>query len=133
MATNDLFWLTAVLAATALMAFPYVLNRISVRGLWGTLKNPAPEDRPLAKWAQRAQHAHYNAIENLAVFAPTVLTVHLLKAGSALTSAACATYFSARLLHYLVYAAGIPALRTFAFLIGWVATAILILRALGAA
>jgi len=132
MAMNDLSWLTAVLAATALMAFPYVLNRLLVRGLWGTLRNPTAEDRPLANWAQRAQHAHYNAIENLAVFAPTVLTIHLLKAGNAVTSGACALYFGARLLHYLVYAAGIPVLRTFAFVIGWVAIVILILRALGA-
>jgi uncharacterized MAPEG superfamily protein len=133
MPRNDLFWLTAVLAATALMTFPYVLNRFLVRGLWGTLRNPAAEDRPLAEWAQRAQRAHYNAIENLAVFAPTVLTLQFLKAGNAMTSGACAMYFGARLLHYLVYAAGIPVLRTFAFLIGWVAIAILILRALGAA
>jgi uncharacterized MAPEG superfamily protein len=132
MPKNDLFWLTAVLAATALMAFPYVLNRILVRGLWGMFKNPAAEDQPLASWAQRAQHAHSNAIENLAVFAPTVLTIHVLDADNAMTSGACALYFGARVLHYLVYAAGIPVLRTLAFMSGWVATAILILRALGA-
>jgi len=130
--TNDLLWLSAVLAATALMGFPYVMNRFLVRGFWGTLRNPVADDPPLAAWAQRAQRAHYNAIENLAVFAPAVLTVHLLNAGNAETSGACALYFGARLLHYLVYAAGIPVLRTLAFLGGWVAIAILILRALSA-
>jgi uncharacterized MAPEG superfamily protein len=129
--TSDLYWLIATLGVTALMAFPYVLNRVFVRGIWGTLRNPAPDDLPLAAWAQRAQSAHYNSIENLAVFVPAVLMVHLLQRSSAVTAAACALYFVARILHYLVYAGGIPVLRTLAFFGGWVATVILILRAAG--
>jgi uncharacterized MAPEG superfamily protein len=130
--THDLYWLIATLGATALMALPYVFNRLLVRGLWGTLKNPAQDDAPLAAWAQRAQRAHSNAVENLVVFAPAVLAVYLLQLSNPVTSAACALYFFARILHYGVYSAGIPVVRTLAWFGGWIATAILILRAVGA-
>jgi uncharacterized MAPEG superfamily protein len=130
--TSDLYWLIATLGVTAVMPFPYVLNRVFVRGVWGALRNPAPDDLPLAAWAQRAQRAHYNSIENLVVFVPAVLAVHLLQRSSAITTAACELYFVARILHYTVYAGGIPVLRTLAFFGGWVATAILILCAAGA-
>jgi len=129
--SRELFWLTLTLGATALFVFPYVLNRLAVRGIGGVLANPQPDDKPLAPWAQRAQRAHANAIENLAVFAPAVLVVHLLSLGNAATAAACATYFAARVLHYLAYTAGIVGLRTLAYLAGWAATAWLIVRALG--
>jgi uncharacterized MAPEG superfamily protein len=128
----EIFWLSLALSASLLASFPYVLNRIAVRGLGGTIANPAPDDAPLAAWAQRAQRAHANAIENLAVFAPAVLAVAALHRENEATAAACATYVGARLLHYLVYTWGIPGLRTAAFLMGWGATAVLIARTLGA-
>lgn len=129
--TPEIHWLALSLAATALFAFPYVLNRIAVRGVAGMLANPSPTDQPLAEWAQRAQKAHANSIENLAVFAPAALAVHLLSLGNAATAAACAVYFFARLGHYLVYTAGIPGLRTLAFFGGWGATVVLLARVLG--
>lgn len=129
--TPELRWLTLTLAMTALFAFPYVLNRIAVRGLAGALANPAPDDRPLAAWAQRAQRAHANAVENLVLFAPAALAVHVLGRGDGLTAAACATYFLARLAHFLAYTAGIPGLRTLAFFVGWGAVAVLVARLAG--
>ena len=129
--SRELFWLTLTLGATALFVFPYVLNRVLVRGVGGLLANPLPDDKPLAAWAQRAQRAHANAIENLAVFAPAALAVHLLSLGNAGTATACAVYFLARVLHYLAYTLGIVGVRTLAYLAGWAATAWLIVRALG--
>jgi uncharacterized MAPEG superfamily protein len=129
--SREIFWLTLTLGATALFVFPYVLNRLAVRGVGGVLANPQPDDKPLAPWAQRAQRAHANAIENLVVFAPAALTVHLLSLGNAGTAMACAIYFAARVLHYLAYTTGIVGVRTLAYLAGWAATAWLIMRALG--
>ena len=129
--SKDLYWLALTLAMTALLAFPYVLNRIAVRGLGGTLANPSPGDPPMADWAQRAQKAHANAVENLVVFAPAVLAVHALNRADSLTATACALYFFARLAHYVVYTAGIPGARTLAFFGGWVGIAILVARLLG--
>lgn len=128
----DMYWLSLTLAATALFWFPYVLNRIVVRGLVGTMSNPSANDKPLAEWAQRAQRAHANATENLVLFAPAVLAVQVLNRGDSLTATACAIYFFSRLAHYIVYTAGIPFVRTLAFFGGWIGIAILVARLLGA-
>jgi uncharacterized MAPEG superfamily protein len=129
--TNEMLWLTMTLTMTSLFAFPYVINRVAVRGLMGAMRNPSPDDAPLSPWAQRAQRAHYNAIENLVAFAPAALLVHILHRTDALTSTACALYFYARLVHFCVYTAGIPVLRTLAWTGGWVAIMMLLLRLLG--
>ena len=104
---------------------------MAVRGLMRTLANPSPDDKPLAPWAQRAQRAHANAVENLVLFAPAALAVQVMNLGDSLTAAACATYFFARLVHYIVYAVGIPGLRTLAYFAGWGATLLLVARLLG--
>lgn len=127
----EIYWLSLTLALTALFWIPYVLNRVAVRGLTGTVANPSPDDKPLAPWAQRARQAHANAIENLAVFAPAALVVSTLHLGDSLTATAGALYFYSRLIHFVAYSAGIPWIRTLAFFGGWIGTAILIARVLG--
>lgn len=129
--SKELWWLALTLAMTALFAFPYVLNRIAVRGLMGAMANPSPDDRPVPAWARRAQCAHANAVENLVVFAPAVLAVQVANRGDSLTAAACGLYFVSRLLHYVVYTAGVPVVRTLSFFGGWAGIAILIARLLG--
>jgi uncharacterized MAPEG superfamily protein len=128
---REIFWLALTLASTLLFWIPYVLNRIVVRGLGGTLANPLSTDQPLAAWATRARAAHANAIENLAVFAPAALAVALLNLGDDTSVFGCALYFFSRVGHYLVYTGGIPVLRTLAFFGGWAGTAILVARLLG--
>ena len=129
--TTELHWLALTLAATALFPFPYVINRIAVRGPMGALNNPSADDKPLAPWAQRAQRAHANAIENLMLFAPAALAVHVTAVGNAMTATACAVYFFTRVLHYLAYTAGVPGVRTLAFFAGWGASVALVARLLG--
>lgn len=129
--SKEIYWLALTLLLTALMALPYVLNRIMVRGLMGAMANPAPGDRPQAEWANRAQRAHTNAVENLVVFAPAVLAVQAAGVGNEMTALACAVYFFARLGHYVVYAAGVPGLRTLTYGAGLAATVYLIARVLG--
>jgi uncharacterized MAPEG superfamily protein len=130
MPSTALDWLTATLLLTALLPLPYVLNRLAVRGWRGVLANPQATDAPLAPWAQRAQRAHANAVENLVVFAPAVLATQALGLADAFTAQAAAAYFAARLLHYLAYAGGIPGLRTVAYAIGWLATVAVLVGAL---
>ena len=119
--TTELYWLTLTALMTALFWVPYVLNRIAAVGLGGALAGGAPDSGKLADWAQRATRAHGNAIENFAIFAPIVLTAHVLGISSAATKAAVVIYFFARLAHFVVYAAGIPAARTLTFTAGWLA------------
>jgi uncharacterized MAPEG superfamily protein len=118
--------LTAALTGTLWM--PIIVNRLREMGPWKALKNPEPDVRPRANWAYRLANAHRNAIENLAVFAPLALSVHLLGLGTATTAAAAALFFWSRLAHALIYTLGVPLLRTIAFLAGFGAQATLLLR-----
>ena len=49
------------------------------------------------------------------------LAAHVLGISNAATKAAVVVYFFARLLHFVVYSAGIPAARTLTFTAGWLA------------
>ena len=105
---------------TALFWVPYVLNRMAMNGLSGTLAG-----------GRRQQQAFRSGLSvrsgltpmrsNLAIFAPVVLTAHVLGISNAATKAAVVVYFFARLLHFAVYSAGVPAARTLAFTAGWLA------------
>ncbi len=129
--TRELFWLTLTTAMTGLLWFPYILDRIMVRGLWATLDNPKPNAKPQSPWARRLYFAHTNAVENLVVFAAFVLTLNAMEHSTMATAIACAVYFWARLAHALVYAAGLPIARTLAFAIGFFAQAALVLAIFG--
>lgn len=119
--TTELYWLTLTALMTALFWVPYVLNRMAMTGLGGALAGNAPDSGAHSTWAQRAIKAHHNAVENLAIFAPIVLTAHVLGISNGATKAAVVVYFFARLLHFVVYSAGIPAARTLTFTAGWLA------------
>lgn len=110
---------------------PIILNRLREMGIWKALINPEPDVRPHADWAYRLAHAHRNAVENLVVFAPLAIAVHVMGAGTALTAAACAIFFFARVAHTVIYAFGIPLLRTIAFAAGFFCQVVLAARLLG--
>jgi uncharacterized MAPEG superfamily protein len=123
----ELAWMTYTVAMTALFWLPYVLDRIAVRGLWPVLANGRPEDAlPHSLWAQRAIRAHVNAIENLAIFVPAVVTAHLLNISTPATRMAAIVYFFARLTHFIVQTLGIPVVRTLAFTVGWAAQLVIL-------
>ena len=123
--TRELFWLTLTVILTGLLWVPYVLNRIMVRGLFPAMANPSRTDKPQAEWANRLMFAHDNAVENLIVFAPLVLILNAADVSTPTTVLACAVYFWSRIVHLVVYTAGLPILRTVAFFVGFVAQAVL--------
>jgi len=129
--TKELMWLTLTVALTGLLWIPYILDRIVVRGVLGAMANPSRRDKPQSPWAQRLYFAHTNAVENLIIFAPLVLILDAIGYSSTGTVIACAVYFWARLAHVIVYALGIPVLRTLAFTVGFVAQAALALAIFG--
>src|SRR5688572_26280973 len=121
---------------TGLLWVPYILDRLKVRGFWGTMANPSPRDTPQSPWAQRLYFAHTNAVDNLVVFAPLVLILDTMGRSTPTTEIACAVYFWARLVHAIVYALGLPVFRTLAFTVGFLAQAALVIaifRATGTA
>ena len=127
----ELFYLALTAAFTGVIWMPIIANRLMEMGLWPALKNPQPDTRPEAAWANRAHAAHRNAIENLVVFAPLALVVHAMGVGDHLTATFAAVFFFARLAHAFIYIAGVPVLRTIAFAIGFVAEMVFALRIFG--
>jgi uncharacterized MAPEG superfamily protein len=129
--TKELMWLTLTVILTGLLCVPYILDRIKVRGLKATLGNPTRTDKPQSPWAQRLYFAHTNAVDNLVIFAPLVLILDAQGYSTPGTVIACAVYFWARLAHAIVYAIGIPVVRTLAFSVGFLAQAALVLAVFG--
>lgn len=114
-------WLAAVALMTALFWVPYVLERMVALGVMGAIKPVDPEDElKQALWARRAKRAHYNGVENLAVFATLVLVAFAMgKGDEAGILVASQVYFWARLVHFPAGAFGLTGVRTMAFLVGF--------------
>ncbi|MEM7668120.1 MAG: MAPEG family protein [Pseudomonadota bacterium] len=123
--TPELYWLAATAVLTSLLWVPYILNILAEMGVFPALLGRSGDDPGKAVWAQRAQRAHMNAVENLVVFAPLALGVHVAGAGSEMTALAAMAYFWLRLAVYIVHVAGIPIIRTLLFAGGVVCQLIL--------
>ena len=129
--SSELIYTGATAAFTGLIWVPIILNRLGEMGAWKALKNPEPDVRPQAIWAYRLSHAHRNAVENLVVFAPLALAVHIAGLSNPVTALACLIFFIARVTHAVIYTFGIPLLRTIAFAIGCGSQVVVALRLFG--
>ncbi|MEO0443571.1 MAG: MAPEG family protein [Pseudomonadota bacterium] len=116
--TPELKWLALTALLSTVMWLPYIVNLILVRGLVNAMGYPA-DPKPIAPWAQRLKCAHYNAVENLVVFAIFVFIAHLADIHSKATVMACTLFFWSRLAYTIIYAFGIPVLRTLVFFGSW--------------
>src|ERR1700759_2982049 len=103
--SNEFCLLVLAGAVPGLLWFPYILDRIVVRGTMGAMANPSPNDKPQSAWGGRVKAAHANSVENLVVFAPLVLVAHSLNIHTATTAFACALFFWCRLVYVAVYTA----------------------------
>jgi uncharacterized MAPEG superfamily protein len=102
-----------------LMWLPYILARLVDWGIADTVGYPDPKPAE-REWAVRARRAHANHIESLAPFGVLVLVAEMIGASPGLTAFGAGLFFWARLVHYVVYAAGVPWARTLAFTAAWV-------------
>lgn len=127
--TSELTSLTWVVTLNAVMWLPYILNTIMVRGMADAVGYPETP-KPLSGWATKMKAAHYNAVENLVVFAALVLTANVAGVSNDVTILACKIYFWARVVHLLAYTLAIPWVRTLAFAAGWACQVALILQLL---
>ncbi len=129
--TAELYWLTLTVLMTAIFWLPYIINRLIEMGIGQAVFNSNSDPSPTALWAKRMMCAHENAVENLVIFAPLVIVLHITGLATPLTATAAMVYFFARLAHFLVYTLGIPGLRTIAFAIGFFCQLIIGLTTLG--
>ena len=78
----ELYWLALSAVAVGLMWLPHILQLIIQEGLFQAVYDPAREAPHKAAWAQRARRAHWNAVENIAVFAPLAFLVAATGSGA---------------------------------------------------
>jgi len=117
---QELAWLAWTTILTGLIWLPYVGDRMMVRGLLDTVGYP-DTPKPQSRWASRMKAAHFNAIENLVVFATLVLVANAAGISNAATVFAAAFYFWSRVVHLVAYTFAMPWIRTLGFAGGFVA------------
>jgi uncharacterized MAPEG superfamily protein len=116
--STELTYLTYVTLFTALMWMAYTTNLILVRGIADAVGYPA-NPKPISPWAERMKKAHYNAVENLVVFAALVLIAHAAGISTDGTALATQVYLVARVAHFFAYTFAIPWVRTLGFVVGF--------------
>lgn len=127
--TVELTMLTWVAALHSIMWVPYILNAVMVRGLVAAVGYP-DDPKPLAPWAERMKKAHYNAVENIVLFATLVLVANAVGISNETTVLVCKVYFWARVVHLVSFTLGIPWIRTLSFFAGWIACVALLVELL---
>ena len=99
------------------------------RGYRWTASSRDAEVPPLTGVAGRLERALRNFLETFPVFVAAVLLVHVLRRESALSEWGAGLYFSARLVYLLLYAAGVPLLRSLIWNVAFVGIVLLLLAA----
>ncbi len=112
--TIDLTMLAWSAALCVVLALPYTIGLNKSFGLPILIGNR--ENFPTVEgWIGRAKRAHMNMLENIAPFAALVLIAHVSGKADASTALGAQLFFWARLVHGVVYIAGLPWIRTAAY------------------
>ena len=106
-----LIWTAAL---TILQMLVSALGSISQIGLT-TLAGNRDNLTETTGWASRAQRAHRNMLESIAVFAILVMSAHHLNISNDMTVLGAQLFFWGRVAFSIIYLAGIPWVRTAAW------------------
>ena len=83
---------------------------------------------PIVGWAGRARRAQLNMLEYLVLFAILVLVAQISGKTNAMTLLGCQIFFWARLVHAIVYIAGVPWLRTAVWAVSLIGLILILLQ-----
>lgn len=120
--TADLWILLSLALLTELLTLPPLVARGSVPGgIRWIFYNRDTSLEGVAPWGGRAVRAHANLADNLAMYAAVIGIAHVTGATNGTTLVAGSVLLTARMLHAMVYIAGIPYLRTAVFAVGQLA------------
>ena len=108
-----LVWSAALALVQMLIAVIGAQSQVELRILAGN-RESVPT---LGGWAGRAQRAHLNLLESLAVFAIVVLVAHVAGRANTTTALGATLFFWGRVAFAIVYLIGIPWLRTAVWLV----------------
>ena len=121
-----LAWAVALTLVQMLIAASGAASQYGVMPLFGNREGmPA-----LTGWAGRAQRAQRNMLENLVLFAALVLICAVTNKTNATTLLGAQLFFWARLAYAAIYVAGIPYLRTAAWLVSVIGLVMIFLQLL---
>jgi uncharacterized MAPEG superfamily protein len=112
------------------LALPYATGLTLTRGLPVMAGNREGFAEPTG-WMGRAKRAHLNMVENLVPFAALIAAAALLNKGGSLTVLGAELFFWARLAHAIIYIAGIPYLRTLAYLVAVIGMVLIFIATIG--
>lgn len=121
-----LLWAVALTFGQMLVAVLGATAQVGLPALAGNREGLAP----CTGWAGRAARAHHNMLENLVLFAALVLIAVVTNKTNPATLLGAQLFFWGRLAHALVYIAGIPWLRTLAWLVSVVGMVLIFLQLL---
>ncbi|MFK7836693.1 MAG: MAPEG family protein [Sulfitobacter sp.] len=122
-----------LLAAYGLLVLITILLQVlgSLQSLsMGYLMSARDEPREVGKMTGRITRALNNSVTAMVLFAPAVLLLVVQDKTDANSLLAAQVFLIARIIYLPVYALGVPAIRTLAWLAGFAATAVLYLLAL---
>lgn len=119
--TTDLTYLAYTAILTGTLWIPYVVSQVVTNGFLTPANYTDPTPRPVPVWGKRADRTLMNAVEVFGPFAALVLIAHVGGKANASTAFWSMFFFWARLLHAVVYLAGVPYIRTVTFTAGWFA------------
>ena len=115
--TTELWILTA--SALLCLALPLLYVPLYARQVGMATIHGNREDAPAATGAAgRGARAHRNLLENLLPFAIAVLAARAAGVSDAVTIAGAWVFLGARVVHAASYLAGIPGIRTLAYVVG---------------
>jgi len=121
-----LLWAVALTFAQMLVAVLGATAQVGLPALAGNREGLAP----CTGWAGRAARAHHNMLENMVLCAALVLIAVVTNKTNPATLLGAQLFFWGRLAHALIYVAGIPWLRTLAWLVSVVGLVLIFLQLL---
>ncbi|AXI41482.1 MAPEG family protein [Sulfitobacter sp. SK011] len=124
---------TTILAVYGLLVLLTLLLQVlgATRQLsMGYLMSSRDEGRSTTGMTARLERALDNSVVAMSLFAPAILILVALDRTSNASLLAANVFLIARIIYLPVYALGIPAIRTLAWLAGFAATAVLYVLAL---
>lgn len=126
--TTDLWCLVWTAVLSVLMPNIYMVGRMQAAGGMAWMRGNRDTALAAPAWVGRAVRAHANLVEGLAPFAILVLVAHVAGKANGWTALGAELFLVARIAHFVIYAAGIPDLRTLAFLLGVVGEVLILLQ-----
>ena len=121
-----LLWAVALAVVQMLIAVSAATLQVGLPMLAGNRENMPV----LTGWTGRANRAHHNMIENLVLFAALVLICAVTGKTNQTTLLGAQIFFWARVAYAAIYLAGIPWLRTGAWLVSIVGLLLIFLQLL---